>query len=357
MSPLSDRRILRSNSSLLSLASSLSSLYTSTFSSTQWGPGALAERLIILRRLATIRAHLPRLDEEKTEADAYFMEGIFGNLMDLSRGHLDELVPLIAETMSVCMFCRSESAFALLSTPPPELSDLWMETLERYWPLPHTPSLEGVVEHINRTSPNTWLILAGRFLQREAQRLVELAMPLELKDELYPRWTGRDLKIQLPGLNAVSYHALWSFLRCLAFGGDVTGIMSDYLRHSPRRFKVSFLSQMMNFLLPNTTEALSKDMKTLCTLIGNRQRLTDTLTNFLLTLVASDDEFKLAVLDASIITIIPLLTPEINSWAIYEDVFRRSHFFPSIKRRHSYSKQTLGPFSIIRANALASVVG
>ncbi|KAJ6509646.1 hypothetical protein DFH09DRAFT_1100702 [Mycena vulgaris] len=343
MSPLSDRRILRSNSSLLSLASSLSSLYTSTFSSTQWGPGALAERLIILRRLATIRAHLPRLDEEKTEADAYFMEGIFGNLMDLSR-HAEE----------TALSCRS--AFALLSTPPPELSDLWMETLERYWPLPHTPSLEGVVEHINRTSPNTWLILAGRFLQREAQRLVELAMPLELKDELYPRWTGRDLKIQLPGLNAVSYHALWSFLRCLAFGGDVTGIMSDYLRHSPRRFKVSFLSQMMNFLLPNTTEAL-KDMKTLCTLIGNRQRLTDTLTNFLLTLVASDDEFKLAVLDASIITIIPLLTQEINSWAIYEDVFRRSHFFPSIKRRHSYSKQTLGLFSIIRANALASVVG
>lgn len=105
MHPPTGRRILRSSPSLSSLASSLSSvsssLYTTTSSRTQWGPGALtgkailalgkatlrgAERVVIFRRMATIKAHLPYYDNDGVRGTARgFMDGIFDDLLELSR--------------------------------------------------------------------------------------------------------------------------------------------------------------------------------------------------------------------------------------------------------------------------------
>jgi hypothetical protein len=82
-------------SSLASSLRSRGSLYTSTSSSTQWGPGWLAgkavlavgeaalrgaERLVILKRLATIKAHLPC---DATHSP--FMDRLFDDLLELSR--------------------------------------------------------------------------------------------------------------------------------------------------------------------------------------------------------------------------------------------------------------------------------
>ncbi|KAF8184639.1 hypothetical protein K438DRAFT_1837621 [Mycena galopus ATCC 62051] len=80
-------------------ASSTSSLYTTTSSSTQWGPGAIAgkalralgkavirgiEHFIILRRLATIVVAMPCLDEADS-AEAHNFETMFDDVLELSR--------------------------------------------------------------------------------------------------------------------------------------------------------------------------------------------------------------------------------------------------------------------------------
>ncbi|KAF8152823.1 hypothetical protein K438DRAFT_1987689 [Mycena galopus ATCC 62051] len=100
----SSRRILRSSPSMTSLASSLSSLslYTTTSSRTVWGPGSLsgrallalgkaairgAERVVIAKRMAVLRAQLP-CSEERTGADTSFLDGIFDDLVELSRPEL-----------------------------------------------------------------------------------------------------------------------------------------------------------------------------------------------------------------------------------------------------------------------------
>ncbi|KAF7331528.1 hypothetical protein MKEN_00031700 [Mycena kentingensis (nom. inval.)] len=156
--PLRTRRIFK-NQSLTSLASSLSSLslYTSSSSSTRWGPGALsgkavlalgnatlrgAELVVISRRMRVIHAHLPVRDEENCEPSrAEFIEGLVGDVLELSRpglysnsirhpamelvliqiassqtAHLvhclrgwllDDLMLLIAETMSIARYSRA----------------------------------------------------------------------------------------------------------------------------------------------------------------------------------------------------------------------------------------------------------
>jgi hypothetical protein len=72
------------------------SVYTTTSSSTQWGPGALAgkairalgkavvrsaEYFVISRRLTAIKAALPCSDS----GDEQTLEGIFDDLLELSR--------------------------------------------------------------------------------------------------------------------------------------------------------------------------------------------------------------------------------------------------------------------------------
>ncbi|KAJ7474131.1 hypothetical protein FB451DRAFT_1247960 [Mycena latifolia] len=204
------------------------------------------------------------------------------------------------------------SAFSVLSTPP---SEFWMTNLEQYWPFAHQPSLEEVVRHIDNTSPQD--ILAS---------------------------------------GVASSRALWHFMRCVALGGDVRGLMAEHLITQSHRSKVSMFSRIIYLLIPNTRESRSKEMKDLRVLIGGQKLLTNLLTKFLLELADSDAESRYALLDAVITVVIPLLIPEMDSTAIYKDLYRRGHFFPSIKRQPSYSKPTLRLFHIIRENMLVSVI-
>ncbi|KAJ7669065.1 hypothetical protein B0H17DRAFT_1142217 [Mycena rosella] len=452
-----DHRILRASPSLSSLASSLSSLYTTTSSRTQWGPGSLAgkailalgkatirgaERVVIFRRMATIRAHLPCRDE-RTGSHARFMDEIFDDLLELSRpevypdgirqaamelilpqiasGHtaylinsvskwlLDDVILLVTEIMLVCMFCgygfperalmgayvsalpegrnplgpgisfiselaqqnettyeavilskfldmillsasqhfsgrrrdfdaetaRSfHSAFAAISAPPLKSYEFWLSNLDQYWPFAHHPSLEDVMRHISKTSPATWLLLEAHFLEREAPRMLELATPgkypmysgRSVADVTYPRLKDFTLSQASPPfqlqevLNSglESSRALWHFLRCVALGGDVHGLMAEHLIGQSHRSKVSMFSRIIYLLIPNTQESRSKEMRDLCSLLGGQQRLTTLLSKFLLDLAHSDDPTRYALLDGVITIVIPLLTEDLDSTAIYE---------------------------------------
>ncbi|KAJ7751920.1 hypothetical protein DFH07DRAFT_941562 [Mycena maculata] len=492
------RRILRSSPSLYSLASSLSSisLYTTTSSRTQWGPGALtgkailalgkatlrgAERVVILRRMITIKAHLPCYDEGIGGTRAAFMDGIFDDLLELSRPELypdsirhqameliliqiasgftvklvrclgkwllDDLISLMKEIMSICVFCdkgfpghrladaygsalpagqhpldpcisfiselalRNETtfeaailskfldllllvsswspsrliadekdelltactlAFACLSDPQLQVYYFWRCTLDHYGPFDRQPSLEDVVQHINATSPDTWLILEAQFLQGEAENMLELATSSEFPlyagrsatDTIYPRLKDFSVSIIVPAhihdiyaAGVLSSHALWYFLRCVALGGDISGVMEAYLGRKSHRSQVSLLSRIAYFLIPFTRESYLKPMKDLCASVGSRQRLMTIWSNFLVNVAATDDRSKHALLDAIIIVILPLLTPELKGWAIYEDLFRRSHFFPSLNTRPGYSKATLRLVGIIREKRMSSFIG
>ncbi|KAJ7111227.1 hypothetical protein C8R44DRAFT_883054 [Mycena epipterygia] len=485
------RRILRSSPSLASLASSLSSisLYTTTSSRTQWGPGSLAgkailalgkatvrgaEHMVISRRMATVRRLLP-YHRDRNGADAHVMDGIFDDLLELSRPELypdsirhpamemiltqiacarttyiinsvskwllDDLILLITEIMSVGMFCRSgfleprltdaylsalprgrhplepcisfiselarqnettfeaailskfldmvllsasqkrtisaedvcRSAFEVLSAPPWELHEFWKINLEQYWPFDHPPSLEDAVQHINKTSPATWLILEAHFLQREARTMLELATPRKypmhtgrsVADVTYPRMKDFTLSSVSPAFQmqevrdsgVASSSALWHFMRCVALGADVHGLMGDHLTTQSHRSKVSLFSRIIYLLVPNTRESRLKEMQILCARLGGRKRLVHVVSKFLLDLADSDDHSKHALLDAVITLVVPFLVPEMKPTAIFEDLYSRSHLFPSIKRPPSYSKTTLALFSVIRENRLASVIG
>ncbi|KAF7290204.1 hypothetical protein MIND_01333900 [Mycena indigotica] len=108
------RRILQSPSAS-SLTSSLSSLslYTSTSNSTSWGPGALAgkaikalgkstvrgvEHVVIKRRMATICANLPQVDNyPDLLARPGFWQELFNDVLELSRpGLYDDQIHLSA---------------------------------------------------------------------------------------------------------------------------------------------------------------------------------------------------------------------------------------------------------------------
>ncbi|KAJ7250182.1 hypothetical protein B0H12DRAFT_1121125 [Mycena haematopus] len=487
------RRILRSSPSMASLASSLSSIsiYTTTSSKTEWGPGALAgkailalgkaairgaERVVISKRMAILRVHLP-CSEERAGPHTSFMDEVFDDLVELSRpelypdsirilamelilaqigsGHtaylinslskwvLEDIIMLVREIISVSMFSgcgfmeprlvnayvcalpestrplepclafitelaqqnettfeavihskflelvlltasREDTsldrendpsvalAFAVLSTPPVELQELWNANLEQYLPPRYSPSLEDVVKHINMTSPATWLILEAHFLQQEAPNMLRLATPVKYpmhsrsaSDVTYPRLKDFSLSSEKPEFQLqllfqsglMSSCALWHLVRCVALGGDIHTLMTAHLLILSHKNKVSVLSRMIYWLIPNTREARSKEMRDLCTLVGGRPRSNSVLTQFLLHLGHSDQWVQYALLDAVIFLVILLLIPEMKSWAIHEDLFRRCHFFPSLKLRPSYSKDTLRLFNRIRDNMLASVIG
>ncbi|KAJ7055614.1 hypothetical protein C8F01DRAFT_1158742 [Mycena amicta] len=151
--------MLHREESRLSQAPSLgsSAVYTTTSSSTQWGPGALAgkamlalgkaairgaERLVISRRISTIRAYVPYSDDNVySAANEAFLRGLLDDLTELSRPgfypqqvrlaamelilgqissfqtrHIvavlsewlvDDLILLISEVMAVSLFCRA----------------------------------------------------------------------------------------------------------------------------------------------------------------------------------------------------------------------------------------------------------
>ncbi|KAJ7864312.1 hypothetical protein B0H14DRAFT_2736669 [Mycena olivaceomarginata] len=495
--PSGGRRILRSSPSMSSLASSVSSLsiYTTTSTKTQWGPGALtgravlalgkavirgAERVVIAKRIAIIRDHVP-YSRERVGLDTSFMDRIFDDLLELSRPELypdsirilameliltqiastqttylihclskwflDDLILLITEIISVSLFCESgfieprlvnaylsalpegsqplepciafiaelaqqngttfeaailskflelvlltasrksttfrrgfdperqpslSWAFNILTAPPTELQEFWNITWEQYWPFDSPPLLADVVRHINKTSPLTWLTLEAHFLRQEAPTLLRLVTPVKYSmhggrsaaDVNYPQLKDFNLPLVTPlfrlqdvidsGVTASC--ALWHLIRCVALGGDVHTLIVDHLLDLSHRNKVSMFSRIIYWLIPNTRESRSEEMRHLCALVGGRPQFNNVLTQFLLDLGA-DQLSKDALLDAVILLVIPLLIPDMKSWAIHEDLFRRSHFFPSLKLRPSYSKETLGLFSIIRENRLASVIG
>ncbi|KAJ7744161.1 hypothetical protein B0H16DRAFT_1889739 [Mycena metata] len=264
-------------------------------------------------------------------------------------------------------------AFGVLSTPPWELNDFWKINLEQYWAFEQPPSLEDVVRHIDETSPKTWLIVEAHFLQREAPNMLQLATSYK-----YPLHQGRSVAdVNYPSLKdfslshaappffmqevldagATSSGALWHFFRCVSLGGDVHALMIEHLIHRSLRTKVSLFSRIIYYLLHNTRESRSAQMRDLCARIGGPQKLNSIITTFLFDLTESDPSSKYALIDAVIVLVIPLLTPEMKSWAVHEDLFRRSHFFPSLKLRPSYSKATLKLFGVIRENVLASVIG
>ncbi|KAJ7159612.1 hypothetical protein C8R46DRAFT_372295 [Mycena filopes] len=266
-------------------------------------------------------------------------------------------------------------AFAVLSAPPCDLYDFWRLNLEQYWVVEHEhdPSLGDVVRHIDKTSPATWLILEAHFLQREAPRMLRLTTPLKYPmytgrsaaDENYPSFKDFSLTTSTPvftrqeilDTGVVSSAALWHFLRCVALGGDVHGLMAAHLKDLSHRSRVSLFSRMIYRLLHNTRESRSAPVRDLCARVGGRHRLNTVLTRFLLSLAQSHLELKYALVDAVLVLVIPLLVPEMKSWAVHEDLFRRSHFFPALKLRPSYSKATLRLFGVMREGALASVIG
>ncbi|KAF7367721.1 hypothetical protein MSAN_00835900 [Mycena sanguinolenta] len=133
--------------------------------------------------------------------------------------------------------------------------------------------------------------------------------------------------------------------------------MVDHLLNLSHKTKVSTLNRMIYWLIPNTHEARSKEMQDLCARVGGRLQLNSVLTQFLLDLSHAHESIQYALLDAIISLIIPLLIPEMRSWLIHEDLYRRCHYFPALKLRPSYSKDTLGLFGLIRENMLASVIG
>ncbi|KAJ7152424.1 hypothetical protein C8R46DRAFT_1121210 [Mycena filopes] len=184
-------------------------------------------------------------------------------------------------------------------------------------------------------------------------------------DENYPSFKDFSLTTSTPvftkqeilDTGVVSSAALWHFLRCVALGGDVHGLMAAHLKDLSHRSRVSLFSRMIYRLLHNTRESRSAPVRDLCARVGGRHRLNTILTRFLLDLAHSDEGCKYALVDAVLVLVIPLLVPEMKSWAVHEDLFRRSHFFPALKLRPSYSKATLRLFGVMREGALASVIG
>jgi len=262
------------------------------------------------------------------------------------------------------------SAFSALGASP--LDELWIGSLEQFWPFDHPPSLEDVVLHINKTSPEIWLRIEAHFLQREAPRMLEQATPPKcpmhtgrsVADVTYPQMHNFTLSSATPGLplqevlaaGFAASRALWHFICCVALGGDVLALTAEHLRYQSHRNKVSLFSRIIYLFIPDTRDWSSREMRDLRARIGGQDCLQTVLTRFLLDL-AQDSACRHALLDAVITLIIPRLTPEMDPAAIHDDLYRRSNYFPSVKRPPTYSKRTRQLFGVIRENHLADVVG
>ncbi|KAJ7030178.1 hypothetical protein C8F04DRAFT_1236633 [Mycena alexandri] len=105
------------------------SLYTTTSSSTQWGPGAVsgkavlamgkavvrgAEHLIILRRLAAIEAAMPCVDTGGTQSDLS-LENMFADLLELSRTLYREAIRIQAMQIIVVQIATEQTQHFRLS--------------------------------------------------------------------------------------------------------------------------------------------------------------------------------------------------------------------------------------------------
>ncbi|KAJ7872144.1 hypothetical protein B0H14DRAFT_3860471 [Mycena olivaceomarginata] len=150
-------------------SSSTSSLYTTTSSSTQWGPGALAgkallglgkavvrgaEHVIILRRLSAIKAAMPCSDPIDS-AQSQGFEKMFGDVLELSRkGLYPEAIRIQAMHTIVVQIARRHTHYLRLS-----LSKLKMEHDEIVALL---CEIVAVVLFPNRGLPSLELVAAYR---------------------------------------------------------------------------------------------------------------------------------------------------------------------------------------------------
>jgi hypothetical protein len=174
-----------------------------------------------------------------------------------------------------------------ISARSPLKSDLWDNALDQYWPFgkPRPASLNDVVQQINTSSPQTWCILEAEFLQHEVPNILVMLTPEKcpmhggrsIGDEAYPRMKNLTLETVHPPLSLLvlqqitysdliytlnsddilevgimSSHALWHLMRCVALGGQVQDLMTDFLSHQSHKVRVSLLSRIIYLLIPDT---------------------------------------------------------------------------------------------------------
>ncbi|TFK38742.1 hypothetical protein BDQ12DRAFT_683255 [Crucibulum laeve] len=260
------------------------------------------------------------------------------------------------------------SSFDLLASSSPDLQQIWKERVSRFWPdTKKNPSLENILDHVNYSSPQTWCKIEAQFLECQIHSMLDALLELPLlgrtiADDTYPllkhlspafhQTVQPSIKKQV----VATKEALWSFLRCVAFGGHVKDIVRDHLLQRTHKHKVMILSRIIYMLIPNTPDSQGREMLGISKAIQDSIPPSTFFTQFLTDIASSHRPLLDALLDAAITVILPLVRYDMKVWKIFDDLFRRANYFPSICRRKTYGKSTKKMLAIIESSGLRDVI-
>ncbi|KAJ7691308.1 hypothetical protein B0H17DRAFT_1063431 [Mycena rosella] len=257
------------------------------------------------------------------------------------------------------------AAFLVLSVPPSyDLSTLWMEqALKMFQDEPPT-SLRQLVDTI--TVQRAWSVVERRLLETHLLVMIKVSMPsIPDGERFFPvgwqsfeidYWDGRmrprftSQRLSLSDAPASSRIAMRNFLRYVGMGGDVQDETVDYISQLSYPRKVVALAHMIGELISQSSINYSIVEKPLALFI---QDMAKNIVQFLISLLQLAGD---AMLDAALLNIPPFLTTRWDDWAVYGDIYRRTHSHPGRKSRPPYRVHTAKLLREVGSSSLYAVV-
>ncbi|KAJ7259906.1 hypothetical protein C8J57DRAFT_1339616 [Mycena rebaudengoi] len=268
-------------------------------------------------------------------------------------------------------------AFALLSTTQAH-HHRWIDYVTGYCPRGSLPtSIHQLLWAISATK--SWSVVEHRLLEKHVRTMLEVSWPIGMASawaedvitsvfqKLHPPEVASEFSSSFPVWDGhrpisprrripISMRVRWTLVRCIGNNGDVQQEMAAYLIRLSYPGKVGFLACIVEdimapFIHPSTAASVY-----ITSLLSGGFEGFELVVQFLLGLSASNQFVQAALMNASILNILPLLSSSWNRYRIYDDVFRRVNYHRRFKSRSCYSLVTLHLLESIRSQGLAAVL-
>ncbi|KAJ7136286.1 hypothetical protein C8R46DRAFT_1135248, partial [Mycena filopes] len=245
-----------------------------------------------------------------------------------------------------------------------------MDQILKFCPDGTVNSLPEAVDSI--TSHSRWPLVECRLLEMHAAAMLQLmhslsdlvGPDLEVGRPYGPSYWNPPAYVitanpRLPGfalMLVLSGGFVYSYLRCVAIGGDVLQQTLDHLSRLSYPKKLATFGHMVRYLIAQSVvegyEEVAAPIST-----QRHPHMALNVVAFLVSLTKTSEisSVKDALLDATLLSISPFLSPSWDPLSVHGDIYRRA-YFPRKRIRASYGGNTSNLLKEIRTSGLGTVV-
>ncbi|KAJ6605351.1 hypothetical protein DFH09DRAFT_1121233, partial [Mycena vulgaris] len=252
-----------------------------------------------------------------------------------------------------------KAAFAICSeAPSADLSALWMEQVGRICQNEQPTSLSRLVDSV--TAQKAWPVVERRLLEMHVECMLQVflsstrdAQRLTIADWHFNLYhDGPPSLIPAPPSRSV----FRSLLRCVRLGGDVHAHALLYLSHLSYHRMVGVLTYIIREVISNSCVDCSTIARSMMLFTPENPDVFSNIVQFLVGLSQALHLIGAAMLDAALLSILPLIAARWDPSAVYGDVYRRIHFHLGGKSRSPYRARTIELLGEIVSSGLCAVV-